>query len=241
MPRAAKKAEERKRDPTLLLFVSLNMILFAFFVLLVALSQPDKTKEAALAIEVKKAFQTFGGTFLGLGSQIEETGVSHKEELESTEQLERFIGELSRFIEENRENKVLSYEITAEGLYIHIFEDFAFEPGSAELTDDGRQVYDAVYNMMLRVTNAIRIEGHTDDAEAVTATQRDRWYLSGLRATTVFRYFTAKGDIPPERMAVVGYGPSRPLASNLTGEGRAKNRRVTIVFLGELQRLGEQP
>ena len=79
MQRRVKELEGRKRDPSLIMFLALNMILLAFFILLVALSQPNKTKEAELAIEVKKAFRTFGGTFLGLGGFIDQSGVSDEQ------------------------------------------------------------------------------------------------------------------------------------------------------------------
>jgi chemotaxis protein MotB len=240
VPKRVKKPEGRKRDSTLVLFVALNMILFAFFILLVALSQPNKTKEEELSMQVKKAFQSFGGTFLGLGTFIEQTGVSHDPSLESSEQLERFLGELSRFVEENRERKVLSYEIVAEGLLIHVSDDFGFDPGSAELREEVRPLYDAIHSLILRTTNSVRIEGHTDNVPMRSALIRDNWELSARRAMRVFQYFTAKGEIPESRLAVVGHGDTRPLASNLTAAGRAKNRRVTIVFLGKLRRVVEQ-
>jgi chemotaxis protein MotB len=223
-----------------MLFVSLNMILLAFFVLLVALSQPDKSKEAALAIEIRKAFQSFGGTFLGIGPNVEQTGVSPDQTLQNSEQLERFLGEVSRFVEENPEKSVLSYEIVAEGLHIHVSEDFTFEPGSYELGNEGRAIYDALYSMILRTSNDVRIEGHTDDTPVRRSILRDNWSLSALRAMAVFRYFTAKGEIPETRFSVVGHAQTRPLVSNLTEEGRARNNRVTIIFEGQLRRVVEQ-
>ena len=76
MPRVKNKSQGRVRDPPLVLFLALNMILLAFFILLVAFSQPNETKETELLIEVKKAFQTFGGAFLGLGEKLDVSGLS---------------------------------------------------------------------------------------------------------------------------------------------------------------------
>ena len=61
MARRPKKIEEEKKDLTRTLFLSLNLILLAFFILLVALSEPNKTKEAEILKQVQKAFRTFGG------------------------------------------------------------------------------------------------------------------------------------------------------------------------------------
>ena len=92
MARRRKKEEERKRDPTRVMFLSLNLILLAFFILLVALSEPNKTKEAEILREVQKAFRSFGGAYLSLGQFLEERGVSReKNPLEATEEVEKFL------------------------------------------------------------------------------------------------------------------------------------------------------
>ena len=240
MAKRVKKPEGRKRDSTQMMFLALNMILLAFFILMVALSQPDKTKEAEIANQIKKAFQTYGGTFLGLGTFVEQTGVSADEELESSQELEQFLGEVSRFVEENKEDKTLSYEIVAEGLIINISEKFSFEPRSSEIVVASMPLFDSIYNLMLRTTNKVRIEGHSDNVPVRGVTFRDNWQLSAQRAMSVFKYFTAKGEIATARFAVAGYGPHRPLASNLTESGRQRNRRVSIVFQGKLIRV-DQP
>lgn len=239
MQRRVKKLAGRKKDPTLIMFLALNMILLAFFILLVALSQPNKTKEAELAIAVKKAFRTFGGTFLGLGGFIDQSGVSDDQSLNESQELERFLGELSRFVEENPDEKVVSYEIAAEGLHIHISDEFGFQEGSDRLKEEALPLYDSIYEMILRTTNPVRIEGHTDNVPIRRGLGRDNWHLSGLRAMRVFRYFTAKGEIAEQRFNVVGRGESQPLASNLSAAGRDRNRRVTIVFVGRVRRVGE--
>ena len=240
MAKRVKKFEGRKRNPTQMMFLALNMILLAFFILMVALSQPNKTKEAEVAMQVQKAFRTYGGTFLGLGTFVEQTGVSADENLESSRELEQFLGEVSHFVEENKEDKTLSYEIVAEGLIINISEKFSFEPRSSEIVAQSMPLFDSIYNLMLRTTNKVRIEGHSDNVPIRGVTFRDNWQLSAQRAMSVFKYFTAKGEIEPARFAVAGYGPHRPLASNLTESGRQRNRRVTIVFQGKLRR-ADQP
>jgi OOP family OmpA-OmpF porin len=70
------------------------------------------------------------------------------------------------------------------------------------------------------------VEGHTDDVGSEEYNRE----LSRERAQSVHRYLLGQG-VPPERLdAVVGYGESRPVASNDTSEGRQRNRRVEIVF-----------
>jgi chemotaxis protein MotB len=57
--------------------------------------------------------------------------------------------------------------------------------------------------------------------------------LSAARAASVAHTMTQVGGITPERVEIRAYGDNRPLESNETLEGRAGNRRVEIVVLGE--------
>ena len=54
--------------------------------------------------------------------------------------------------------------------------------------------------------------------------------LSQSRAESVKQYFLANGSLPESKLSAVGYGSSRPLASNKTAAGRAVNRRIDVVI-----------
>jgi OOP family OmpA-OmpF porin len=69
----------------------------------------------------------------------------------------------------------------------------------------------------------VEIQGHTDNVGRAKYNQR----LSERRAQAVMEYLIKKG-IPRERLTAAGYGLERPIASNLTQEGRAQNRRVEL-------------
>jgi outer membrane protein OmpA-like peptidoglycan-associated protein len=74
----------------------------------------------------------------------------------------------------------------------------------------------------------IRVEGHTDNVGAA-AYNKD---LSARRAASVVRYLVGRG-IAEGRLVPAGYGFERPVATNETALGRAKNRRVEFTILGE--------
>ncbi|THF50267.1 OmpA family protein [Allorhizobium terrae] len=69
----------------------------------------------------------------------------------------------------------------------------------------------------------IDINGHTDSTGGLQHNQQ----LSQLRADSVLNYLGSQG-VDPRRMSAMGYGPSQPIASNATPEGRAQNRRVEV-------------
>jgi OOP family OmpA-OmpF porin len=90
------------------------------------------------------------------------------------------------------------------------------------------------YGLLSKVQRAIRtfgepdvtVEGHTDS----TGTKALNDHLSQKRAEAVRSYFVANGTLPEDHIFAVGYGPSRPLATNDTEEGRAINRRIDVVI-----------
>jgi outer membrane protein OmpA-like peptidoglycan-associated protein len=75
----------------------------------------------------------------------------------------------------------------------------------------------------------VRVEGHTDNVGSA-AYNKD---LSQRRARSVVRYLVDRGGVPAGRLESAGYGFERPVATNATAVGRAKNRRVDFTILGE--------
>lgn len=75
----------------------------------------------------------------------------------------------------------------------------------------------------------IVIEGYTDNVPISTVLFPSNWELSSARAAAVVRLLTAHG-VKAETVTPVGFADLYPVASNATAEGRAKNRRVVIVI-----------
>jgi chemotaxis protein MotB len=74
------------------------------------------------------------------------------------------------------------------------------------------------------------VEGFTDNTPIGNPAFASNWELSAVRATTVVRLFAASG-VAEERLAAVGRGANRPIASNDDPIGRARNRRVAVTIL----------
>ncbi len=93
------------------------------------------------------------------------------------------------------------------------------DPGSYPVLDDIAQLLRASPEIQL-----LRIEGHTDNVGPT----EDNEILSKERADAVREYLIKRGGIAPERLISVGFGARRPIATNDTAEGRARNRRVEV-------------
>ncbi len=103
-----------------------------------------------------------------------------------------------------------------------------FESGKAILTEASFKTLNEVGRVIEKYPQIkTRLEGHTDSVGKAAGNQR----LSQLRVEAVKAYLQGRFRITPANLITVGYGQTRPLASNATAEGRAANRRVEFKVL----------
>jgi chemotaxis protein MotB len=121
--------------------------------------------------------------------------------------------------------------IQRRGLVVRVLTDkLLFASGEASLQAPGRPLLDEVAQLLnVDKSHPIIVEGHTDNVPIATAQFPSNWELSTARATNVVRYLIARG-VSRARLAAAGYADLEPVASNVTTDGRALNRRVDIVF-----------
>ena len=108
-----------------------------------------------------------------------------------------------------------------------------FVSGSADLTPDAiRALKQAgeVLKPYAAMIKKIRVEGHTDDRPIHTKRFSSNQALSEARAQIVAWYLQRESGFPAERFAITGHGAAKPVASNRTPEGRARNRRVEVAI-----------
>jgi chemotaxis protein MotB len=120
-------------------------------------------------------------------------------------------------------------------LTVKMVDKILFASGSANVKKDGKKVLSQVAEILKKVEDRqILVEGHTDNVQ-ISSRLREKfpsnWELSTARATNVVRYLQDAGGIDPTILSAVGYGEYRPVASNETKEGKAKNRRIAIVLI----------
>lgn len=113
---------------------------------------------------------------------------------------------------------------------IEMKERMLFGSGDARLSPDALRALRDLAKTLKRIPSHLQVEGHTDNVPIATATFPSNWELSAARAASVVHYLGRVG-VEPWRMAAVGLGEHRPIRENSDAEGRAANRRVTIVVL----------
>ena len=109
------------------------------------------------------------------------------------------------------------------------FPDVIFEFGSIGLSKDVMKSLSEVAEIVRKDTRwrYLRIDGHTDNVGSAKYNME----LSLRRAIAVANYLITREGLDPSKIFVKGLGKSKPVADNLTAEGRAQNRRFEILFL----------
>jgi chemotaxis protein MotB len=119
-------------------------------------------------------------------------------------------------------------------LEVEIQSDVLFASGVAVPDAKARSTISEIARILRDESNAVRVEGYTDNKPIHTWQFDSNWELSAARAASVVHVMVANG-VAPSRLAVVGYGEQQPVADNATPEGRNANRRVLLVILAAPQ------
>jgi outer membrane protein OmpA-like peptidoglycan-associated protein len=125
-------------------------------------------------------------------------------------------------------NKTTDAEISPQTLVI--FGGWTFRPGKVAINDVALSTIDNIIGDIRAAKDSrVIIEGHADNIP--TGKPRgDNMDLSLRRAKAIANALASRG-ISRDRISVIGYGDARPIESNDTEEGRAKNRRVEVKLM----------
>lgn len=213
----------------------------------------DDVKMGGLADDIQKLADIANGSEVGGPSQDNEKGgVDNESELGGQQQETQIAGagqsdndsnglsaaEVKASIADAKLRVALRQEV-AEGLveieqrddkvFITVGSGGAFPSGSADLTDQAREIIDRISLSAMGDASDITVTGHTDDVPVSAGSPfQDNWGLAAARSASVVRELGASGLIAPDRLTAVSLGESSPVDSNDTAAGRERNRRIEI-------------
>lgn len=145
------------------------------------------------------------------------------------EQSEEMYEEVVQMAESYSIDTMISIDYNEQYVELDLNGSILFESGSAHIKEDSKIFLQKIARILTKYKYCIiEIEGHTDNVPIYSAQYSSNRELSSERARNVYEYLMSQEDFIDANMKVAGYGESRPVASNSTEEGRAKNRRVSI-------------
>lgn len=144
---------------------------------------------------------------------------------------QRVYDELAISLKDYIDRNLIELRMDGNQIEVSMTARMLFESGDARLSPQATNALRQVAQSLLRIRNPIQVEGHTDNVPISNLLYPSNWELSAARAASVVHFLQGQG-IEPSRLAAVGMGEFRPIADNDTEQGRARNRRVTLKILG---------
>ncbi len=113
------------------------------------------------------------------------------------------------------------------GIEIEISTSILFNSGEAELSENARPIMAKLAAVLMPFPHEVNVQGYTDNVPIQSTIFPSNWQLSAARAASVVQLLSQLG-MSPARLSATGFGEYRPEADNATAEGRQANRRVVI-------------
>jgi len=235
-------------------FGDLMSLLLCFFVLLLSMSTMDAKKLEEAVGSLAGALSVLEG---GERSELEErrmesgTGggaaATTPTEIETAQQSQSRMAEqinqmwMQMLSLKNEMNEIMmsqgatpvALEESEKGFLLRLPAELLFKPDEAKIDNMDALLFIKRIAMIIdKLPNTVQVnvQGHTDNSKPGPASPyRDNWELSSARAVSVVEELIKDG-VDPKRLSACGNAEFKPIATNATPEGRAKNRRVDLYF-----------
>jgi chemotaxis protein MotB len=216
-------------DRWLVSYADFITLLFAFFVVMYAISQINEGKYRLLSDALLQAFKPESAQQRPPADDAR----NPRSPVQSPEaQLQNVARDLVNSLGDLIQGGQVRVTESGLGIAVEINASLLFDSASAELAPAAAPTLVALARVLAPLPNDIQVEGHTDNTPIATAQFPSNWELSAARASSVVRLFNANG-VASVRLVAVGYADTRNIAVNETVEGRSRNRRVTVLILPE--------
>ena len=234
-----KKEDPENLDRWLVSYADFITLLFAFFVMLYAVTSMNKGKFRVLSNALEET----------LNHQKPVSAPSFKIPKDMTPLPGRaspqvrgvLFHTLDTLVERSSFRGEMKVIPTPDGTILRIQSRFLFRSGHASLRLQAIRLLKKIAHILSGRHRDVHIRGYTDNEPIRTFRYPNNWALSGMRAVNVLVALVRMGGIRPDHGEAVGFGKNRPIASNLTEEGRETNRRVDIFIVRNARKSLKSP
>ncbi len=222
--------EDHMSESWLLPYSDLLTLLLALFIVLYAMSSVDSNKFNEFSDAFNMAFE--GGT--GVGKNNSPIPAEREESHTETEidKLTSIQQKMNAYITKNELDGKLDTSLTDEGLLLTVRDHILFDSGVAEVRERDEYVVREIASLLvMELPRNIMVSGHTDNVPIRNADYDSNWELSVMRAVNFTKLLQESGKLAPSLFTAKGLGDYKPVATNETEAGKARNRRVEILIL----------
>lgn len=234
-------SDEHMDESWLIPYADLLTLLLALFIVLFAASEIDAEKYEKIKTSFNQALNGGDGVLQQPNNQIFKQPDRESSDADSRnrEQERKEISELTNlkksideYIGKNQLTDKIETRLDGNQLAILIYDRAMFDSGSAQLKPEAKIIARTISEMLaLYPGYQIVVTGHTDNVPIANHEFESNWELSAKRAIHFMEGLLENSGLDAKRFSAVGQGEYRPIASNETPEGKARNRRVEISVL----------
>ena len=239
--------ESENTDRWMVSYADFVTLLFAFFVVMYAISSVNEGKYRVLSDTMTEAFKASPKSpepiQIGKESKsISDTTTSNKiikpvqilpkPQRTYTREMKQIAETVSKSVQPLIDKGLI--KVTQHKLWVEIEmkSSILFSSADSELAEEAFPALKALATALKTLPNSIDVEGHTDNVPINNEQFPSNWELSAARAASVVHLFTQYG-VSPQRLSSIGYAEYRPIADNATSKGKLRNRRVKVVILAD--------
>lgn len=241
MARRARHREHENHDRWLISYADFITLLFAFFVVMYAMSSVNESKYQIFSASLTSAFGKqivkpdaivpASEQGLLLKSLVDRRNAKlAQQQQEAMQDIAKKINQVMSALVKNGQVSVMQ---TNRGVAVEINASALFNQGDATLQGGAINTLVDVAKVLEPVDLAIEVEGHTDDIPIATEQFPSNWELSSARASSVVRLFIEHG-LMPKNLKAIGSAANHPVTSNDTADERAQNRRIIVTILSPI-------
>jgi chemotaxis protein MotB len=263
MGRRRRHPEHENHERWLISYADFITLLFAFFVVMFASSQTDRSKAQQVSDSVNAAIKNgaikpavrtvLGGTVDDNGSgnaMMRGPGGTEKIKPGQSEvnppaadaippnkvavtDLMPSMKYLNQTLASDIKDGKIEVRLEGRGLIVSLRQATFFPSGGDEIAPQSYPTLQKIATLLSGLPNPIRLEGHTDSLPIHTDRFRSNWELSAARSIAMLEVLSGRFGVPRARFGISGYADTNPVDTNETEEGRAHNRRVDIAILNQ--------
>lgn len=233
--RRREEEEHENHERWLVSYADFITLLFAFFVVMYAVSSVNEGKYKVLSSALGEVFSSERSvqSVPGVGVQpgvvvtpIDRVAVERKRTNTLVRNLMRSLAPLIR-------EGVVRVVHSRRGVSVEMNASMLFDSGQARLSGMAMHALEQIAAVISSDKGPVDIEGHTDSLVIANSMYPSNWELSAARAASVGKALISNG-VARQRITIVGRADTRPLAQELDEDSRAKNRRVVILLRTEV-------
>lgn len=221
-------------------FADMSTLLLCFFVLLLSFANTDAQKFRDMLGSVQDAFgvqKETPGDYMARSSEVIEFALEQmdeegkKNDSESDSQSKPSMEQILSIVQALFDDMggVADIFMDEEGVTVRVEGKLLYSSGSADLKPEAIPILDRIAALLKKYNFDLYILGHTDSVPIETAKFPSNWELSSARSAAALKHMMNRGA-SSERLVAIGFADSRPIETNASPEGRAKNRRVEFMF-----------